>query len=376
MARAVDLTVYSPHPRYLTPVSPRTRTWREIDTSYSPAGVETHYLNYPAIAGLSRSINGYICASWLAPLLAANRPEIILSYWIYPDGFAAVQLGRRLGIPVVVKAVGSDLNRPLDLVTKELTRRALHEADMILTVSQQLQQTVVQMGVREDKIRVVPNGCDAAVFHSGDRQCARRELGFESHTDLILYVGRLDLAKGLAELIEALSQIATDHPCKLALIGDGNAQAQLAALTRKLAVENRVVFPGVCTSAQVARWMRAANVLALPSYREGCPNVVIEALSTGLPVVGTYVGGIPEIVDSDCGVLVPPRDPTALAAALRAAMDRPWKPFEIARRMKRSWEQVAEETLEICQATLDVRTVHRAHTAPRLRCENETSTSR
>jgi glycosyltransferase involved in cell wall biosynthesis len=95
--------------------------------------------------------------------------------------------------------------------------------------------------------------------------------------------------------------------------------------------------------------MRAADVFCLPSYSEGCPNVVVEALACGRPVVATKVGGIPELVNETCGMLIPPRNAGELAKALDRALSKPWDSEEIARTFTRSWETVAAETLAVCR---------------------------
>src|ERR1700747_769274 len=96
MSRLAEVKVYSPQAHYLPPLKSKTRAWRSVDTSYCPAGIETLYVNYPAIAGITRPINGWVCAHYLEPFLRLFLPDVILNYWIYPDGFAAVRLGRRL----------------------------------------------------------------------------------------------------------------------------------------------------------------------------------------------------------------------------------------------------------------------------------------
>jgi glycosyltransferase involved in cell wall biosynthesis len=357
MSRLADVRVYSPQPHYVLPFQPRSRGWRRTDPTYSPAGVHTSYVNYPAIAGVTRPINGYVCAYYLEPILRRDRPDVILNYWIYPDGFAAVQLGRRFRIPVLVKAIGSDLNQPLDFISRRLTLRTLREADMVLTVSQHLRRTVIGMDVPTERVRAVPNGCDISVFHRGERDLARRELGIEESVSLVLYVGRLDLAKGLDELVRATAQIASQGPMlQVVLVGDGPARAQLEFLAMELGIAEFVRFVGPCPSSEVARWMRAANVFALPSYREGCPNVVLEALSCGLPVVATDVGGIPELVDEKCGILIHPQDPVALANALSIALNRFWDRDQISKKMQRGWDLVAEETVDACRSALGVAT--------------------
>lgn len=355
MSKLADVRVYSPHPHYVLSLHPRSRGWRRTDPTYSPSGVHTCYVNYPAIAGITRPINGYVCAYYLEPILRRDKPDVILNYWIYPDGFAAVQLGRRFRIPVLVKAIGSDLNQPLDFISRRLTLRTLREADLVLTVSEHLRRTVIRMDVPTERVRAVPNGCDTSVFHRGEPDLARRELGIEESASLVLYVGRLDLAKGLDELVRATAQIASQAPTlQLVLVGDGPARAQLEFLAMELGIAELVRFVGPCPSSEVARWMRAANVFALPSYCEGCPNVVLEALSCGLPVVATDVGGIPELVDEKCGILVHPQDPVALANALSIALNRFWDRDQISKKMQRGWDLVAEETVDACRSALGI----------------------
>jgi teichuronic acid biosynthesis glycosyltransferase TuaC len=93
--------------------------------------------------------------------------------------------------------------------------------------------------------------------------------------------------------------------------------------------------------------MAVADLITLPSYMEGCPNVVMEALACGRPVVAASVGGIPELLNDECGLLVPPRDSRALAGGLVSVLDRSWDSKSISARMSRSWDTVAGELLEI-----------------------------
>jgi glycosyltransferase involved in cell wall biosynthesis len=151
-------------------------------------------------------------------------------------------------------------------------------------------------------------------------------------------------------LLEAFVELAKLRPrLRLAIVGQGPLKETLARRAAAAGVEGRVMLPGRCDAAGIAQWMRAADVFCLPSYSEGCPNVVVEALACGRPIVGTKVGGIPELVKDGCGLLVPPRDVAALRGALDTALSRPWDSVEIARTSTRSWETVAAETLAVCR---------------------------
>jgi teichuronic acid biosynthesis glycosyltransferase TuaC len=112
----------------------------------------------------------------------------------------------------------------------------------------------------------------------------------------------------------------------------------------------RVSLLGRRDPADVARWLCASDLLCLPSHSEGCPNVVIEALCCGRPVVASAVGGIPEVVDRTCGILVPPKQPDALAAALEECLATNWNERQIAERYERTWDDVAQDTLNLLGA--------------------------
>jgi glycosyltransferase involved in cell wall biosynthesis len=116
---------------------------------------------------------------------------------------------------------------------------------------------------------------------------------------------------------------------------------------------DRILMPGGMAPRDVARWINASDLLVLPSWSEGCPNVVVEALACGRPVVATDVGGTREIVDADNGLLVAPRDVQALQAAIDHALARDWDRNAIAARTRRSWDDVARETLDLAQELVD-----------------------
>ena len=158
--------------------------------------------------------------------------------------------------------------------------------------------------------------------------------------------------KGLRELLDAMATLAPQRPkLQLALVGEGPMRAELDA---KVAADPtlRVHLPGAQGPHEVARWMAASDLVTLPSYSEGHPNVLVEALACGRPVVATPVGGIPEVVDADCGLLVAARDPVALAAGLRDALERQWDDGALSRRFSRGWDAVAADTLRACEEAL------------------------
>jgi glycosyltransferase involved in cell wall biosynthesis len=353
LTKRADVNVICPFPRYPKWFQP-TYDHRHPDLSYSPPGVTARYFEYPALPGVTRCINGLVCARYLEPYFRECMPDVACNFWLYPEGYATVAVARRLGIPAVIGSIGSDLNRFVDPASRWLTRLAMKRATFVVTKSEHLRQRAIQMGVSADKVRTIRNGCNPGVFHLRDRSAARAQLAIDDKAELVLFVGRLDTAKGIEELLEAFASLASHRPnLRLAFVGDGPGGDHLRSKTKHLALEDRITLNGACSSQEVAHWLAAANVLALPSYNEGYPNVVIEALSCGRPVIATNVGGILELVNDESGILIAPRDSRALAAAIEKAMDRRWDEHSISEQFRRGWDEAADELLGICELALE-----------------------
>jgi glycosyltransferase involved in cell wall biosynthesis len=354
LKRHAEIEVICPLAAYPKVSCLAPKTYERPDLTYRPPELKTSYFEYPAIPIASRPLNGRTCARLLLPYLRAFQPDLILSYWIYPDGYSAVRVGQILGVPAIVGAIGSDVRRRNDPVTRYLVRKTMLEAAGVITVSEELRQRAIALGIPPGKVTTILNGCDASVFYPGDRDQARRLVSCDGNGELILYVGNLIRSKGLAELMDAFSGLLKSRPgVRLALIGKGAYGETILRRAAAAGVGDRLMMLGHQGSTTVAHWMRAADVFCLPSYSEGCANVIIEALVCGRPVVATNVGGIPELIDESCGILVPAHDSGQLQLALQAALSRQWDTNRIARQFKRSWEDVADETLAVCRKVLD-----------------------
>ena len=347
LARMCDVHVFYPeavYPKFMQPANPKG----SFDRSWNPPDVKVTYIPYPAVPVLTRPLNGFISASRLRPFVAAYDPDIVLNYTVYPYGMAALRIARSLGIPAVLTAIGSDLNRMSDPICAGLTRWTLRKADFVTTVSHNLCTTARRIGAPPGSTRTKLNGCDTTILFPRDRQQSRTELGLSQTAKIIVYVGRLDLRKGLMELVEAVANLrATQPDLKCYIIGDGADRGAIVSAIARHNLGDVITIVPSCISSKVAIWMGAADLVTLPSYNEGCPNVVIEAVSAGRPVVATKVGGIPELMNETCGRLVKVRDVPTLATGLDEVLNAQWNAQEISAKYSRSWQDVANDLHQI-----------------------------
>jgi len=296
-------------------------------------------------------------AASIAPMAVGYRGkvDVVLGTWAYPDGVAAVALARLVGVPAVVKLHGSDMNVVAKLSgPQRLLRLVLPRAARVVAVSRALADEARAIGVRDDRVTVVMNGVDASLFRPMDRGAARRALGLEAAARIALYVGHLKETKGVLDLAAAFEQIAAAHPdIHLGVVGGGAARAALADLAERW--PGRVTLSGPRPLAEVPMWMAACDVLTLPSWAEGTPNVVLEALASGRRVLATAVGGVPDLLtDATLGELVPARDVSALASALARAARAEYDPEEVARLGARGgWDDSADRLLRVLHEACD-----------------------
>lgn len=362
-----DVTVVCPLPWF-----PRWRFLRRFEQwsgfarvpgEYEFRGMQVHSPKYPMLPKVSEPLLGVLmflgtfAKVWR--LHRRKRFDLINPMWLYPDAVAAGWIGRLLGIPLVPTALGCDVN----LFLGERAKRGqilamLGRAPAITAVSEALRERMVAEGIRPDRIATTPNGVDADLFFLRDRLKSRQELGLPSEGRLIVYVGRLSEEKGLPTLIEAAGRLRRKgHEFQLVLVGEGPLRATLQARIAELGVEGSVRFVGREDHRRVAVWLGACDVFCLPSLREGCPNVVLESLSSGRPVVASRVGAIPDLVSADTGILVEANDTEQLATALGTAFGRGWNEARIAASMSAySWRGAAMRYRKSYQAAAGEKT--------------------
>lgn len=319
----------------LTAVDFRER-WHGVRGEVRVAGLRTDHFVFVYPPRFGRALHP-LC--WLLSLLwqrgrqlRAARYDCLLASWAYPDAVAVGWLARRLGIPYLVKVHGNDLNvQATHALRRPQIRAALRGASAVVAVSHALAGKATALGVDRSRIHVVYNGVDHALFTPGSRSEARVRLGLSVDAPLLLYVGNLKTSKGCLDLLDAFPAVLAACPkARLVYVGAGPAHAGLLDRAAALGCSRRVQLVGAVAHAALGNWFRAADLLCLPSHNEGVPNVVLEAMACGTPVVASQVGGIPEVVPEYAGILVPPRAVEALSVALIHAAGKSWDGTQIA----------------------------------------------
>ena len=283
-------------------------------------GIAVHHPRYPVVPRVGMSAAPFLLYAAMLPVLRrllAQRPafDAIDAHYVYPDGVAAVWLGRRLGLPVVVTARGTDVNLiPSHRVPRLLIRRAIAGAAALIGVSAAIKAALVELGAPDEKVTVLRNGVDIALFRPPeDRDAVRRNLGLTRPT--LVSVGHLIERKGYHRTIEAMQQLPE---FALMIAGEGPERARLEALIARLNLQDRVRLLGPRQHADLPPLYGAADAMVLASAREGWANVLLESMACGTPVVASNIWGNPEVVQEPAaGLIAEENTPDGIAAGVR-----------------------------------------------------------
>jgi glycosyltransferase involved in cell wall biosynthesis len=230
----------------------------------------------------------------------------------------------------------------------------------VIAVSQALQQKISMLApvVAAKVVHIPCAGVDPDVFMLRDRNAARDSLGYTGEGRILLFVGQLVPVKAVDVLISAWQRMLTHGKARrgdrLVIVGDGPERSNLETQVVMGNMKDTVLFVGDIPQASVARWMSAATALCLPSRNEGTPNVLIEALASGRPVVASRVGGVPEVISEDrTGILVEADNDLMLSDALAAVFDRQWDEAEIAATIADcTWSTLARRNIAVFRHVL------------------------
>lgn len=293
---------------------PRHECWKGVAT-WRP-----HFLNVPGSGGRWHAA---MLTRRLLPLLRQIRRDfafdVIDASFFFPDGPAAVALGRHFGVPVSIKARGADIhhwgNAP---ATRAQVVAAGQTADGLLCVSQAMRADMIALGMPPERIRVHHTGVDLTRFAPRDQAAAKAALGVEG--PLVASVGALIPRKGHDVVIEAVASLPG---VQLRIAGEGPERPRLAAQIVRLGIADRVKLLGSVAHGDLPPLLAAADVMALASSSEGLANAWVEALASGTPLVVPDAGGAAEVVTGPAAGRVVPRSSAHFAAAIEALLVAP-----------------------------------------------------
>jgi phosphatidyl-myo-inositol dimannoside synthase len=290
-------------------------------------------------------------------LVSRNAYDVVHAHWVLPNGPIAALAAPRL--PLVVSLHGSDIfvaerSRALGAVARWTFRRT----SWVAACAGDLGRRAILLGADPRRVATLLHGVDISEFATGDAAPWRARAGAAHGELLVVALGRLVAKKGFSHLLRAADRLQSRGvPVRLAIGGTGDLADPLAAEAARLGCASRVRFLGDIPHDEVGGLLRAADVVAVPSVRDekgnvdGLPNVLLEAMAVGRPLVSTRIAGVPDVVDHDRnGLLVPPGDDDALAAALeRLATDRELRARLAAAALDRaralSWKSYGDQLL-------------------------------
>lgn len=339
--------------------SPRWR-YTQVQPHETIEGVPVYHPRYLMTPKVGMTLYGVEMFLSVLPTVRRLQQEcdfdLIDAHFVYPDGLAAVLLGRWFRKPVVVSARGSDINayRHLPLI-RRLLQYTLRKAAHVIAVSQALREAMEGLGMPASHMTVIPNGVDGAKFFPGSKSAARQALGLPDKR-IVLSVGGLTSSKGFDLLLKSMKTLAEElhaRDCYLVIVGEGALRRELEQLASALHLQDHVRFVGAVPHRDLHQWYHAADVFCLASRREGWPNVVLEALACGIPVVAADVGGVPEIVCSPQLGLVTPRTAHDMARCLAQALQTTWDHEAIVRYAHaQTWARVAHTVYQTFTSVL------------------------
>ncbi|MCP8889098.1 glycosyltransferase [Sphingomonas faeni] len=294
---------------------PTRETWK---------GVDVHRPRFTALPFTRGRYHAAALERALVPLLDAIRADfafdVIDASFFFPDGPAAIALGKRYGVPVSIKARGSDIHHWGEApATAAQVRNAGQGAAGVLAVSKAMKEDMVALGMPAERITVHHTGVDQDRFRpAADRIAAKARLGVRG--PLVIAIGGLLPRKGHDIVIEAVAALPG---VTLLIAGHGPARADLEALIARLGVGDRIRLLGAVPHAELPELIAAADVSALASHSEGLANAWVESLACGTPIVITDAGGAHEVVTSPDAGRVTIRDGLAFAAAIATLLADP-----------------------------------------------------
>ena len=326
--------------------------------------IEVLYPRFLSIPAILKPLDGFfvLLAVWLAArqLRCEFTFDVIDAHLAFPDGYAGVFLSRLWRKPLTITLRGHDVNvLPRFPLRKRQIQFALRHADRVIAVAEALRRGALALGALPTKSVTISNGVDLAKFFPTPKAEARQRLNLPPHRRIMLSVGRIVENKGYHLIVEALHQMRQSGQEIPYLVVVGGAAdealypAKLKETITQLGMENDVLLAGAQLNETLRDWYSAADVYCLASETEGWPNVLLESLACGTPVVTTNTWGTPEIICSDEYGLLVERSAASIAQGLQTALAKEWKSqVMVAYAATHTWQNVAEKAVQNFDAVI------------------------
>lgn len=343
-----DLKVCSPVPWFPLLRSnvgePNPQQWQQLSV-YRP-----RFFYFPGMfKNTDASFYARGLTGWLKELCKTWQPDVLDAHFVWPDGVGVALLAKQLGIPYVITLRGKLYECLKVPAQTRQCAQALQGAAAVISVSSRMAKEAEMLGVEPHRLHVIVNGVDREHFRPRDKGDCRKQLGLPQEGKLLVTVAHLGHRKGHHEMIQVLAELAND--VTLIIVGgeaQGGTISGLQELARSFDVEDRLILTGPQPYAKIPLYFSAADASVLASYREGCPNAVLESLATGTPVVATDVGAVADILPHSAGRIVPAEVVKPLRDAILEVLNQQWNAESIVCASGiQSWHQVGQEVQSV-----------------------------
>lgn len=343
LSSLADISVIVPH-KY---GDPRTylckRSKSVLDLEFPYKVYSCQYLFFPKIEKIKVSIMQK--SIYKTIIQDKLNFDIIHGAFGYPDGLISTRLAKKFNVPSTIALKGSDIFLyPEKPAVKKLLLEGLNNANHIIAVCKKAKETAISYGINPDKISVIHGSYEPEIFNTKNKQISSKKQ--------IIFVGSLIKLKGCSDLLKAFSKL-DDKNIILKICGDGPLLNDLKNESQSLGVSERFEFTGLLSQNQIAKILNRSSLLCLPSYSEGLSNVLLEALGSGVPVVTTNVGGIPEVIDKTCGYLFTPGNIDELVNVLQKSLSREWDTNKLVEKVQdMTYDRYAQKMYNIFERVL------------------------
>ena len=340
----------------------RYRHYNAIPAHEIIDGLEVFHPRFPIIPRFCKSLDALTYRAAVMPLVAKLRQtypfDLIDLHWTYPDLPTGTALKKKYGKKMVVTLRGKEaLHRGEGPMREALICRHLLQADAVISLSRELLDMAVEVGVDRERCHVIRNGVDTTRFYYMDMSECRQRLGIPLEEKVLLSVGSLNYRKGFDRIIKALpALLQINSAIRLYIIGssgpDGDYQKEINQVIDNFRLRDKIHFQGTVENSKLVYWYNAADLYCLASRSEGSPNVLSEALACGCPAVATDVGSVKEILstDNEYGIIAD-NNYSSISYSLRRATGYRWDRKKIYQKMSEfTWDWCANTVINIYNA--------------------------